>query len=55
MSIKRTLWWLPGAMFALAGILFLATTLVGGSIWWVPLGIIFLIASALHINRSRPR
>jgi len=49
-------WWLPGALLAVAGLLFLATAgLFGSEEVWVPVGLGFVVVSAFVVHRARPR
>jgi len=49
-------WWLPGALLAVAGLLFLGTAGVfGDEEVWIPVGLGFIAVSAFVVHRGRPQ
>jgi hypothetical protein len=50
------LWWLPGTLFALTGVV----SCVGSMIWgnpglFVPIGVVFFIIAGMNLRRRAPR
>jgi hypothetical protein len=49
-------WWLPGALLALAGLLFMVAAADSGRPGvWVPIGLVFLVLAAMNLRRRAPR
>ena len=48
----KRLWWLPGSLFILAGILFMVAAADSGRTGvWIPIGIVFFIVGGMNLRR----